>query len=94
MSNEVFNTVNPATGEMIETFHTYTPAETETILSRSEAAFKSFRKTSTYHRADLLLRLAQALRQNKESLAKTITTEMGKIFSEAQTEVERPDPFG
>ena len=89
MSSEVFNTVNPSTGEIIETFHAYTPAQTEAVLSRSEIAFKGYRKTSTYHRADLLCRLAQAFRQNKDSLAKTITTEMGKIFSEAQAEVEK-----
>lgn len=89
MSNEAFHTVNPATGETIETFQTYTPDETEAVLSRSEAAFKSFRQTSTYHRADLLRGLAQALRHNKDSLAKIITTEMGKIYSEAQAEVEK-----
>ncbi len=89
MSSEIFHTVNPATGENIETFHTYTPAETETILRCSEVAFKRFRKTSTYQRAELLHQLAGALRKNKDSLAKTITTEMGKIFSEAQAEVEK-----
>ncbi len=89
MSNEVFNTVNPATGEIIETFNTFKPAETERILSCSEVAFKSFRKTSIYYRAELLHGLAAALRENKASLATTITTEMGKIFSEAQAEVEK-----
>ncbi len=89
MSNEAFNTINPATGETIETFHTYTPDETEAVLRRSEAAFKSFRKTSTYQRAELLHHLAAALRKNKDSLAKTITAEMGKLYSEAQAEVEK-----
>ena len=64
MSNESFNTVNPATGENIETFHAYTPAETETDLRCSEVAFKSFRKTSIYQRAELLHQLAGALRKN------------------------------
>lgn len=89
MSNEVFNTVNPATGETIETFHAANPAAVETILRLSEVAFKSFRKTSTYQRAELLRRFAAALRKNKDNLAKTITTEMGKIISEAQAEVEK-----
>ncbi len=89
MSNEAFNTVNPANGETIETFQTYKPDETDAVLRRSETAFKSFRKTSTYHRAELLHQLAATLRKNKDSLAKTITTEMGKILSEAQAEVEK-----
>ncbi len=89
MSSQTFNTVNPATGEPIETFHAYTPDKVETILGDAEKAFKSFRKMPIYGRAALLVRLAEALRNNKDRLAKVITAEMGKILSEAEAEVEK-----
>ncbi len=89
MSVISFSTVNPASGEAIESFTTFTPEQTEAVLSRSERAFRSFRKLSVHRRADLLLSLAAALRRNKETLARTITREMGKVIGEAEGEVEK-----
>ena len=42
-----------------------------------------------HRRAKLLAQLATTLRKNKAHLAKVITTEMGKILSEAEAEVEK-----
>jgi acyl-CoA reductase-like NAD-dependent aldehyde dehydrogenase len=42
-----------------------------------------------HQRAELLSKLAATLRKNKAQLAKVITTEMGKILSEAEGEVEK-----
>ena len=89
MNSSGFSTVNPATGEVIETFSFFTPTETEDVLARADKSFQSFRRVSLYRRAELLSRLAQALRKNKSQLAKVITTEMGKIISEAEAEVEK-----
>jgi Aldehyde dehydrogenase family len=44
---------------------------------------------SVYERARLLANLAVTLRKNKDQLAKVITTEMGKISSEAVAEIEK-----
>src|SRR5262249_23483251 len=81
--------VNPSTGEQIETFSFFNSAETEAALARADKSFQSFRKLSVYRRAQLLLQLAETLRTNKAQLAKVITTEMGKIISEAEAEVEK-----
>src|SRR5262249_28981905 len=81
--------VNPSTGEQIETFSFFNSAETEAVLARADKSFQSFRKLSVYRRAQLLQQLAEALRKGKAQLAKVITTEMGKVISEAEAEVEK-----
>lgn len=89
MNSAGFSTVNPTTGEQIEIFSFFSPKETESVLARADKSFQSFRKVSLYRRAQLLSQLAEALRKNKGQLAKVITTEMGKIISEAEAEVEK-----
>jgi acyl-CoA reductase-like NAD-dependent aldehyde dehydrogenase len=89
MSSSSFSTVNPATGEQIEAFSSFTAGETEATLARAEKSFQSYRKLSVHQRAQLLSNLAAALRKNKTKLAKIITTEMGKILSEAEAELEK-----
>ena len=89
MQSSGFSTVNPSTEERIETFSFYNSSEIEELLARAEKSFQSFRKLSVHQRAQLLSHLAETLRKNKTQLAKVITTEMGKILSEAQAEVEK-----
>jgi succinate-semialdehyde dehydrogenase len=89
MNSSSFSTVNPATGEQIETFRFFTASETEAVLARAEKSFQSYRKLSVYQRAQLLSNLAATLRKNQAQLAKIITTEMGKTLSEAEAEVEK-----
>jgi acyl-CoA reductase-like NAD-dependent aldehyde dehydrogenase len=89
MNSSTFSTVNPATGEQIETFSFFTPKETDAALVRADKAFQSFRKRSVHQRAQLLSNLAVTLRKNKDPLAKVITTEMGKIPAEATAEIEK-----
>jgi acyl-CoA reductase-like NAD-dependent aldehyde dehydrogenase len=89
MNSSGFPTVNPSTGEEIERFSFFNPAQTEAVLDRADKSFQSFRKLSLYRRAELLSQLAKTLRENKVQLAKVITTEMGKIISEAEAEVEK-----
>src|SRR5208337_2386770 len=89
LNSSNFSTINPATGEKIETFSFFTAQETEAALVRADKSFKLYRKLSAYQRADLLSKLATTLRKNKAQLAKTITTEMGKTLAEAEAEVEK-----
>ena len=84
-----FSTINPSTGEQIETFSFYNSSEIEGVLVRAEKSFQSFRKLAVHQRAQLLSHLGETLRKNKTQLAKVITTEMGKILSEAEAEVEK-----
>jgi len=89
MQSSGFSTINPSTGEQIETFSFYNSSEIEGVLVRAEKSFQSFRKLPVHQRAQLLSHLAETLRKNKTQLAELITTEMGKILSEAEAEVEK-----
>jgi succinate-semialdehyde dehydrogenase len=89
MTSSSFSTVNPANGEQIETFSFFTDAKIEAALDVADKTFRFFRKIPAHRRASLLSNLAAALRRNKAALAKVITTEMGKIISEAEAEVEK-----
>ena len=81
--------MNPTTGTEIETFSFFGPGETEAVIARAEESFRSYRKLSVFRRAELLSNLATVLRRDKDQLARVITTEMGKILSEATAEVEK-----
>ena len=89
MSTSGFATVNPSTGAEIETFSFFNPAQTEEVIAQADKSFECFRKLPVHKRAELFSSLASTLRKNKASLAKVITTEMGKIFTEAEAEVEK-----
>jgi acyl-CoA reductase-like NAD-dependent aldehyde dehydrogenase len=89
MKPSSFSTVNPANGEEIEAFSFFTKAEVEVVLDAADKTYQSFRKVSADKRASLISNLAAALRRNKAPLSKVITTEMGKILSEAEAEVEK-----
>src|SRR5215813_8757338 len=89
LSEAGFATVNPSTGEEIEAFSFFTPGQIETVVARADESFQVFRKLSVHRRARLLADLAGALRKNKARLAKIISTEMGKILSEAEAEIEK-----
>jgi acyl-CoA reductase-like NAD-dependent aldehyde dehydrogenase len=89
MNSSGFSTVNPANGKEIESFSYFSPAAVEDTLDLADRTFQSFRRGSVHKRADLLANLATALRKNATPLAKMITTEMGKILSEAEAEVEK-----
>jgi succinate-semialdehyde dehydrogenase len=89
MSSKGFTTVNPSTGEEIETFSFYDAAQIEKTLALAEKSFHAYRKLSVYKRAQLLSQLAGALRKNKAKLAMVVTTEMGKVTLEAEAEIEK-----
>src|SRR5262245_44528125 len=89
MNSSGFSTVNPANGKEIETFSFFTPADLEDKLDRADKAFQFFRKVSVHKRTNLLSNLAASLRRSAAQLAKVITTEMGKVLSEAEEEVEK-----
>lgn len=80
---------NPYTEEIIKNYEELSEAEIEVKLAEAQKAFLAWRETSFSERAGLLLNLAKNLREQKEDLAKIITSEMGKLFKESLGEVEK-----
>jgi succinate-semialdehyde dehydrogenase / glutarate-semialdehyde dehydrogenase len=76
-------TINPATGETIKTFEELTDAQVDQKIQRAAETFQSFRKLSFAERAKMMLKAADILEKEKESLARLMTIEMGKTYRSA-----------
>lgn len=87
MSNQ-YRVQNPATNEVIETFDFATDQEIQDILDRSEAAFKTWRKTSYEERAEIVGKAAQLLKERSNELAQIMASEMGKSVPEGAWEAD------
>ncbi|MBO1273601.1 NAD-dependent succinate-semialdehyde dehydrogenase [Shewanella sp. 4t3-1-2LB] len=83
-----YATVNPYTGELVKKFPDATDEQVEQALTDANAAFLKWRETSFAHRAEILQRAANILRDNKRKYAEVLTLEMGKVIAEAEAEVE------
>ncbi|HEX9150637.1 MAG TPA: NAD-dependent succinate-semialdehyde dehydrogenase [Flavobacterium sp.] len=85
----IFKSINPFSGEIIGEHEVLTNSQLNHKLELSENAFKNWRTTSFQERADKMKKLANILRAHKEELGLLITSEMGKVISEAISEVEK-----
>src|SRR6187200_1465037 len=80
---------NPATGEKLKEFSAIDDREIEKKLASSEDAFQSYRRTSFGQRAQWLTTAADLLESEKQSLARTMTLEMGKLLRAAEDEIAK-----
>ena len=84
-----YQSINPANGKLLEQFDHWEDDQLENALACAEAASAKWKTTRFDERAHLLRQLAGQLRADKSHLAKLITLEMGKLYSEAQGEIEK-----
>ena len=81
--------INPATGEVLQTFDSLNQTQIEEKLSRAAETFRDYRRTTFADRAGKMLRAAEILETEKQSLARTMTLEMGKPINAAVQEAEK-----
>jgi succinate-semialdehyde dehydrogenase/glutarate-semialdehyde dehydrogenase len=81
--------VNPATGEVLERFEELSPEEIERRLARAEAACARHRRTSLRERAAKLARAADILEREADALGAIMTREMGKPIGAAVAEAKK-----
>jgi succinate-semialdehyde dehydrogenase/glutarate-semialdehyde dehydrogenase len=79
-------TINPATGETLETFQPLSTSEIEQKLELAVTTFRCERKTPFAERARRMLKAAQILERDKEKFAHLMTLEMGKPYKAAVAE--------
>lgn len=84
-----FESVNPATGEALETFEAFSPSQINAALDQARSAFGDWKRRSFAERSDALRRVAAYLRAHKTPLARFATLEMGKPIAEAEAEIEK-----
>ncbi|MGC5171325.1 NAD-dependent succinate-semialdehyde dehydrogenase [Microbacterium sp. DT81.1] len=81
--------INPATGETLATYDTFTDEQVEAAIAAASAAHRDWsRNSSVADRARLVRRVAELHRERREELADTIVREMGKPREAALAEVD------
>ncbi|RFU49124.1 NAD-dependent succinate-semialdehyde dehydrogenase [Paraburkholderia sp. DHOC27] len=84
-----YQTVNPATNELVKTYLNHTDAQVEEALSAAHRLYKSeWSKGSIKPRLKVLKKLADLIDARAEDLAKVITLEMGKLIGESRAEIQ------
>ena len=81
--------LNPATGKILETFEETPPQELERILSRARAAFHEWRAVPFATRAQSMRNAAELLRARKTDYARIMALEMGKPIVQGEAEVDK-----
>jgi succinate-semialdehyde dehydrogenase/glutarate-semialdehyde dehydrogenase len=81
--------VNPATGELVQSFEPFDAAAVETRLATAAAAAPVWAATSFAQRAQLLITVAELFEGELPDIAHGVTTEMGKPFAQAKAEVSK-----
>lgn len=80
---------NPATGEQTKQVSLATADETRAAISAAQAAFNEWSKTPPLRRARVMFKFKELLEQHKDELAALITSEHGKVLSDAHGELTR-----
>jgi len=81
--------VNPATGTLLETFEETPAAELDRILARAHAASREWRRLPVAARAERLRAAGRILRERKDAYARTMALEMGKPLAQGVAEAEK-----
>jgi len=81
--------VNPATGEVVERFTPHSSEEVARRLEIASSAYRVHRTTSFAERAEWMHAVADILASEKERLGRIMTEEMGKPLSAAIAEAEK-----
>jgi succinate-semialdehyde dehydrogenase/glutarate-semialdehyde dehydrogenase len=83
-----YQSVNPNTGEMLESFEHLHNTQLEESLAAADHCFQSWRKKSYAERAVIINKAAALLHAHVDDFAKLETLEMGKRIGEARGEVK------
>jgi len=87
-SCETFQSLNPATEKSLGKFQSGNENDVNRAVDAAERALEEWSSVPAPKRGEMLFRAASLLRQNKESLTRTVTIEMGKVLQEARGDVQ------
>ena len=81
-------TVNPTTGQQLNSYDYMSESEVNEIIDASHEAFLQWREKSTEERAKVIQSIGDKLVEYKEQLAKLMTEERGKTYAHSLQEVD------
>lgn len=88
-SGEWFDNVNPAdTSDVIGRFPLSNGEDVNAAVEAAKSAATRWRRTPAPKRAEILFKLGEILRENKDDFARQMTREMGKVVKEAGGDVQ------
>lgn len=88
-SQRITSVFNPATGEEIKKVKLSTVNEVDSAIAAADEAFSSWSQQSPLRRARILFKFKELLEAHFDELARLISTEHGKIYSDAVGELTR-----
>ncbi|HYF19887.1 MAG TPA: aldehyde dehydrogenase family protein, partial [Ramlibacter sp.] len=80
---------NPATGQVTGKVALASDAEVARAVASAQAAFPAWADTPPIRRARVMFKFLELLNRHRDELARVITAEHGKVFTDAQGEVTR-----
>ncbi|MFB6107888.1 MAG: aldehyde dehydrogenase family protein [Haloplanus sp.] len=87
VGDETFESVNPATGEVLGTFVRATPADVTAATAAAADAFEAWRERSYIDRAEVLWAVHRELRDRTDELGAVVSRECGKERREGRADV-------
>ncbi|MBD0339152.1 MAG: aldehyde dehydrogenase family protein, partial [Thermoleophilia bacterium] len=87
-SGETFDSVSPATGDLIGTFPKSAKEDVERAVAAAKAAYEEWRLVPAPKRGEILFRFGRLVQEEKDELADLMTREMGKVKAEAGGDVQ------
>ncbi|MFP5282890.1 MAG: CoA-acylating methylmalonate-semialdehyde dehydrogenase [Actinomycetes bacterium] len=88
-SGRFSDVTNPATGEVTAQLPLASPEDVDAVVAAAAAAFPGWRDTSLAKRTQVMFAFRELLNARKGELAEIITSEHGKVLSDALGEVTR-----
>lgn len=88
-AESTYDLTAPYTGEVIANVAKASVADVERAIEGAQKAFLSFKKTTTYERAEILYKVVGILRERKNELAEILAREAAKPVSAGLVELER-----
>ena len=85
-----YRTLNPTTGELLETFETQSDEDVAESLELAVAGFRKWRLRPLRERGASVLEVAARLEERSETLARLMAVEMGKPIAERMLDNDKP----
>ncbi|MCB1315164.1 MAG: NAD-dependent succinate-semialdehyde dehydrogenase [Leptospiraceae bacterium] len=84
-----WQSINPATEDVIREYPGHSDREVDQILNASVSAFQDFSRIPIKQRAEWLRAIGGLLESKKEELGQLMTAEMGKPITQSRAEIEK-----
>ena len=86
-NKETYEVINPATEEILGNASKASREDVDNALKSAEKGLEIWKNTSPWERSSIIRKIADKMREKRDTLAKWMTLEVGKPFKEAQGEV-------